>query len=803
MLYRAPAWLLVSMVAVHLVVTGVAEASHLPASAPEVRNVAVLRVHFADEPAESRWSREEVRGMMEDMSRLWENTSYGAMRLNPVVSDLYRIAGARDRYMTVDGNRSSTDEWQMFRLMTDAIGAAPAGSLPSPIHGVLVVAASTDASPRHRAVGWPDCTYETWPTRTDASWGCAFASENPTDSRNAVWGAWMHELGHAFQSREPWHPSNYDNEFELMDSRYPGHVGPFSKIAGSPFGAWMPGAKMETITRESGGGAVALWSIERDLHDGPNLQAAKVEVTRSLYYVVSAREPVRGDEIAGMDAPGVLIERVSEGSDPWVTVMSPGGDPFTLWQRGQSFSSDADGVTISIGQNAEDPRAWWVHAGYAPGASQPDVALAPWASPPGNTWESTDIWVDSPLNGWGTFRYGTWSDGAGGVVPQGNGDDPAIGHANRVYARVRNVGTAPATDVVVTIERADPAGLGILPSSAWTALGTLDRDDFPGLASIPPGGHADVFVEWTPSVPVTDADRDAGRIAFHTCLRVVVAPVAGETVLGNQDGEREQENVQTFQVPVGVALPERHAATIRLANHGAAPRTFVLAAREDLPDGWKLRVNDGAPVFDIGPGETRDVPVEIAPGDATGLAPGGAFGVDVAAFSRRELASPRDPEDVHLEHARLGGVRVEARVVSPAEVSCSAERQSGARVRVHGALATDAAWLGKDRAPVAVELARADGAPVASTLALSAVADDGSFAATLDAQGEAGAATHALCLFAGTRWVQAAGGPLAAIEPVEGSAGAGGQITQVVPGPGVPLLGAAGALLALARRRER
>ena len=54
---------------------------------------------------------------------------------------------------------------------------------------------------------------------------------------------------------------------------------------------------------------------------------------------------------------------------------------------------------------------------YDTPALQPDVVVKPWPSPPGNTWETTDIWVDSPVNGYGNFRYGIRRDPHGDTVP--------------------------------------------------------------------------------------------------------------------------------------------------------------------------------------------------------------------------------------------------------------------------------------------------------------------------------------------------------------------------------------------------
>ena len=73
-------------------------------------------------------------------------------------------------------------------------------------------------------------------------------------------------------------------------------------------------------------------------------------------------------------------------------------------------------------------------------AAAPDVGLESWLQPPGNTYETTDIWIDTPLNGYASppdsdaahYRYSVQSDLRGGTVPVGNGDDPAVGQVNRL-----------------------------------------------------------------------------------------------------------------------------------------------------------------------------------------------------------------------------------------------------------------------------------------------------------------------------------------------------------------------------------
>jgi hypothetical protein len=94
-----------------------------------------------------------------------------------------------------------------------------------------------------------------------------------------------------------------------------------------------------------------------------------------------------------------------------------------------------------------------------------------------------------------------------------NGDIPASGSVNRVYARVRNVGSKVATNITVRFQVTDPAGMGINNSTSWTGLGdgvnagtsdgVVNSTRFPALASLAPGAYTDVYVEWKPEF--TDA----------------------------------------------------------------------------------------------------------------------------------------------------------------------------------------------------------------------------------------------------------------------------------------------------------
>jgi len=748
-----------------------AEASH--AALTDVtgpKKVMVLRVRFNDYPNASRYTKAQVEDFFDKLNLLWKNTSYGKISIDYQVTDLYALPDNRSAYVDdfPDGDLSTGGKF--WKVLDDAIANAPAGLDWTDLDAVMVVMAETDPSQFHRGQGMGGCNLAMGPGGSTATVGCAIFSENPTETDRQVWGRWAHEIGHAFQQGGPAHPSNYRSEFELMDSNYPGQTGVFEKQSHTGFPGWMPESKYILITPESGGEEICLWAMEYDPAGKPNPQAVKAKITDSLYYLISVRRRVLGDDLNG-DFPngipdeGVLIERVSEGANPWVQVMGKGGNRNRLWKAGDVYSSTTDGIEIRVTRKIDDDN-YCVLVRYNQTAMQPDVMLFRWTQPPGNTWETTDIWVDSPVNGYGVYRYGTWNDLTGNPVPRGNGDDPAIGQVNRLYARVRNVGTLPATDVVVTWEITDPPGVGIAGANGWAVIGSVDKNDFPGLASIAPGDFVDVYIEWVPDFPVSPEDLAAGRFAFHTCVRVKLNHVPGETVFGNQDGDGEQENIAYFQAVPPEEGGSRFEDVIRLRNDDLVnPKTFHLSYESDLPKDWVLDVNGGDRTVELGPGEVREIPILIEPVGPAVV--GSVFGVDVSASSLRLLTNELDPTDQHPEFDPLGGVRVEARVLRKPTLTCRAAWQGPREIFVEGQLA-GATEFHTPNAPFRVMIEGVDGQRrfLPGTAQVLEVGRDGSFQGYLNPNAR-DAPVEVVCLFAGTtELASAASGyvPIAGLE---------------------------------------
>ncbi len=755
----------------------------------------MLRVYFADYPNASRYSKTEVEGFFDQLNTLWQNTSYGNISIDYEVSDLFQMPDNRSEYIDDGGTPDTCAETssgdlscggKYLKILTDAVNNASASLDWSDLDDVMVVMAETNPAQFHRGQSLCPCSLPASPGSEDEmNVDGAIFSENPSETDVQVWGRWAHEIGHAFQQGGPAHPSDYNSEFELMDSNYPGQTGVFEKQEDMAYPGWMPASKYQTMTPTCdvgptpctglGGGSALIWAMEYDPTGKPNIQAVKAYITDDLYYLISVRRRVLGDDLnggftGGIPDEGVLIERVEEGADQWVTVQGKGGDRNDLWNDGDIYTNASDGIVVHVEAKIDDDNYLILVTYDQDSAIQPDVMLYPWTSPPGDTWETTDIWIDSPANGYNTYRYGTWNDLSGNLVPVGNGDEPTIGQVNRLYARVRNNGGAPASNVVVHFEITDPPGMGINDDTSWVSLGTLDSGDFPGLANIDPDEFVDVYLDWTPDFDIPDNVVEGGNFAFHTCLRVRLDPVAGETVFGNQDGDQEQENVFNFSVPDGAGA-DAVDTIIHLHNDDLFDTAYYyLHYKSNLPTDWSVNINQGDLGVAVGPNSIVDVPVRIVSGDPATSDPGDTFGVEVYASALNLLTNDLDPNDQHPENQILGGVHLESRVVKETTLDCDfKEDANGGIVIVCDLGGVDPYYDPNIPPKIMVELVGRDptGRPIylPQSLLLLPVSRQGRATGTLKLGKFAGQAVDVFALFTGTNFL---GGATTGFYPIGG-----------------------------------
>lgn len=741
-------------------------------------NFVVLRVSFSDFASGARFTSAQTQTNFDNIATLWGNdTSYGNITLKYQTAGPFQMPKTSPSYIDVGGNSSSLAA--IVTLVNDAVAASPTTINWSNVYGVVVDFEDTRSSGFYRGITYPSTVSISPPGGGSYNVHASIVGESPLEDVARTWGRWAHEMGHQMQANpgNPWHPSNYNSDFEQMDAEYPAQSGVFNKQANIAYPGWLPPSKYK-IVNPPHGASVGLYAEEQPPGGQPDFQAAKAFLTSGgpkLYYLVSVRHHILGDDQAtthgpsGLPDEGVLIERVVEGGDPniddcapngcfrWVNVENNGSTTDTLWHVGDTYKSSADGIDITV-RAKPDADHYIVDIAYADKSGQPDVGLNSWLEPPGNTYETTDIWIDSPVNGYGTYRYPIWSDLMGGTVPSGNGDDPAIGQVNRLYARVRNYGSLTASNVVVHFDITNPPGVGINGSNGFIPLGTVTSAQFPGLASIPPGGHVDVYYNWTPNFSLTPAQIAAGTFYFHTCVRVRLDHVAGETFFANQDGDGQQENIDYFQAgstgtPGAPGAPS--TGIIHLRNDSpAVSKQFALSVlREDLPSSWVVDLNHGQPIVELGPGQEKDIPVSIK--QTRSEAVGSHHTIRVYASSLAVLHNALRPTDLHNEVKVLGGVQLQVAVLRKTKLECKSLGGGGFVGTLTGIQPS------KQDAPVRVQVVGVTAAGKLTSLMGYGIAPrgGGAFKASFQRTPVAGITLppRAVCLYAGSTTSTSAG----------------------------------------------
>jgi hypothetical protein len=726
------------------------------------KHFVVLRTYFHDYANTSRYSQTQIQDFFSKIATLWgTDSSYGNITLTYEVSSLYQLPSNRSTYIDTppDSGGDLSSGGKYMQVLNDAVANSPAGIDWSNVDGVVVVMAETNTANFHRGQG-NKCNLNMGPgSSTVKLVGCAIFSENPSQTDPEVWGRFAHEIGHALQAGGPPHPSNYNSNFEQMDASYPGQTGVFEKQSSTAFG-WLDDSKYAIVTPAMGGARIGLYAEEYNPKNRPNAQAIKAYIgsVGGAYYLISVRRRLLGDDLndafspTGIPDEGVLIERVTENASQWVTLQGRGGDRNQLWHGDQDYTNAADNITIGVENivnedGSTDPDDYLIDIFYGDNSNRPDIGMNSWLQPPGNTYETTDIWVDSPVNGYGTYRFGTWSDLLGGTVPVGNGDDPAIGQVNRLYARVRNFGTATATNVVVHFDVTSPLGLGINGSNGFIELGQVTSADFPALASLAPGATTDVYINWTPNATLTPQQIAQGIFRFHSCVRVRMDHLANEIIFGNQDGNGQQENIDYFEAPAAGApspgAPYKNFITIH-NDDKLNPKSFMLSYdRAQIPPGWNVSVNGGQMGVDLAADETRQLPIVISP--QLDLPLGSVASLDVQASSLRLLTNDLDPNDKHPDFQSLGGVHVESRAMAHTSISCDATK-SGKTVVFTGKLTVDAPGTLNTRIPVYFAGVGPAGVNPGRYAGYAQVSSDGTFTGVVPRT----SFSHGSCLFAGT-----------------------------------------------------
>jgi hypothetical protein len=503
------------------------------------------------------------------------------------------------------------------------------------------------------------------------------------------YGGAAHELGHMLAFPNLGHPSQYQSRFELMDSgNDPNAPGVFTRwdaafLDGRQeyFNGWLPATKVVEFSPAIGWGTEVLSPVEWLADDATSPQGLKVATGGGDYYVVECRRTTFPD--AALPTAGTVIYRTIDEELRELELLDPAGpliwDPTmipllphdSVFLPGDYVSDEDNDLFISVGSDSGD--GCTVTVVYGPGSAmeRPDLGIVPWLTPPENAYETIDLWIDSPCNDFhdpaapeaDKLRYGLQPGFADPTVV-GNGDDPCVDNENRIYARVRNLGTAMSSGgALAHFEVTEPLGVGIRGPDGWLRVGTTS---VPALA---PGDYADVFVPWIPNVP---PGAIIDREAFHSCMRLVIEPAGDDGSSSNHDGDREQENINYFEARLmrtsgsySDAIGEIVIANDDTENDGFGDRTFELVVDSHLPAGWTLDIDGGQRTYVLPPGASKRLPVEITVPPGTAL--GASYSVDVSAYTAR----PNPVRGGH-EWSLVSSLSIRATTVEDVEVGLDA-----------------------------------------------------------------------------------------------------------------------------------
>ena len=474
-----------------------------------------------------------------------------------------------------------------------------------------------------------------------------------------------HELGHQLGS-----PGHYGTIFGSTGPR--DVISPWSVMGFSPtlthFLAWEKTNRdwtqsgfVTTVGPPAGAGInqlIRLKPIEQT-PNGSDVQVIRVPLATSptfIGYLVELRRQTNGDE--QIPSTGVLVSYLDDSpatvfksvvlDDP----SSPGDMMQSPLDVGEAFTDPAYNLTITY-ENNVGPNDANVRVQYnPPPVPGPNPAITPWGAPP---WETTDIWIDSQKNGWGTYLY---TDGSGN--PTGNGDDAWVNKANRVMVRVRNTGAANATNVRAQVFVNSPPGMGDAGAN-WDYLGTIV------IPSIAAGATATNYVMWTPTV------------GAHTCIKVVLLPTPGES---SASDNLAQENVASFDTSPGSPY-EAVALKVQVNNPYSDQKVHVRYVVRDVPDGWGFMVEPTDAI--LPPGGSENVLVSIFPSGVGPRAEGESF-ERLEAIRRKTnrigfLGRPKLEAQIPFADTfvPIGGVEVWTRLVERTRLTCRINGRVNAR----------------------------------------------------------------------------------------------------------------------------
>jgi streptogramin lyase len=285
---------------------------------------------------------------------------------------------------------------------------------------------------------------------------------------------------------------------------------------------------------------------------------------------------------------------------------------------------------------------------------------------PSDQFETTDIWVDSEMNGFNVYPLDQAVDISG--IPLGPGDPVWLNHDNRIWFRIHNLGPVVGRNFEVEVSVAQKVAVrcaGGASTSAFEVIGKLE------IASLAAFREVKGFVLWKPSS------------LSATQIKVRIIPVKDEISTANNQAI---EPIRFAYEPEDPSLAVDPLA-VPVVNPCDSPTDIVAIPLETPPNpsptqAWKVQLNE--PRFTLQPHQEQMVGVRAVPPAAA--RPGDVGETTIGFF---QVVPTRTMGDSAASLELIGGIKVLSYVVNPSAVSCRVPEQqakTGATLVISGEL---------------------------------------------------------------------------------------------------------------------